>query len=313
MALTFQDLQNGVLRLAPNQISTDPSDPSSAPNIVNDAYGALLRYTFWIDCIRLIPVVTATPYTAGSVAVSSGNNQITGTGTLWLANVAAGEYITVGNNSRYRIVSVGSDTSLTIEQPWMMPAQSGVGYTISGPRIALPDDAERVLYITYQNWMLERDNQFMLNLTDPSRTVYGDPLSYSEVTTFDGNNGVKEIELWPVPSSSKSYIISYRAAIPPLVDPDDTPVLPGDVIMKAAQAETCLILASRTGEQIWLAMSSTFAAAHQELRDSLARENRRRWGSRSTVMDSEDIPNLNDPGWSAAYRAVQALALTRIA
>jgi hypothetical protein len=225
----------------------------------------------------------------------------------------AGEYITISNNVRYRITSVTNNTTLVIEQQWSMPNVTGAGYTIAGPRIALPSDAERVMYVAYQNWMLERDSQFMFNLTDPSRTLYGDPLTYSEVTTFDGNNGLVEIEFWPVPSTSKTYTVTYRATIPPLVNSTDIPVLPGDVILKAAQAETCLILASRTGEQIWLQMSTNFAGVYQNMLDSLQRENLRRWGSRTTVMDSEDIPNLNDPGWAAAYRAVQALSLTRIA
>jgi len=153
----------------------------------------------------------------------------------------------------------------------------------------------------------------MLDIEDPQRTIMGDPLVYREVTNYDGNNGIPEIELWPVPASAKSYTLTYRRTIAPLSASTDVPVLSGDVIAKGAQAMVCEVLAARTGDGVFVTLGQNFAAVYQELRDSLARDDIRRWGVRNTVLDVDDAPNFNDPAWLAVFRTIQASALTKIA
>ena len=311
--LTFLDLQNAVLRLSPNQLTANPADLSNVGAIVNDAYASLLRFRQWIAVTKTTVIATKAPYGTGTVTATKGSATITGFGTAFLSNVAAGEFLTISQESGYRITAVNADTQLTIEAPWSTVTLSHSGYQITNNRIPLPADAERVIRLSSDNWALQRDNGFMLDMEDSFRTISGTPLVYSEVTTYPGNSGVIEVELWPVPSANTTLALTYRATIPPLVAPTDTPVLPGDVIMKAAQAEGCNILASRTGESIWLTLGSTYLKQFVEMRDSLAREDRRRHGSRPVAFDAEDMPSMNDPGWLAAYRAIQTLSLTRVA
>ena len=52
-------------------------------------------------------------YSTGSVSLTKDNNLMTGSGTLWLNNVDAGDLVTVGNN-RYRVKRVESDTSIRL-------------------------------------------------------------------------------------------------------------------------------------------------------------------------------------------------------
>jgi len=85
--------------------------------------------------------VCAQPYNAGTVSVTQGNPNVTATpGTLWLANVSPGNIFIGPDGALHRILSVGSNTSLTLADNYEGQNQPVGGYTIfSGPpnRLAL--------------------------------------------------------------------------------------------------------------------------------------------------------------------------------
>lgn len=54
-------------------------------------------------------------YSTGTVSGTSGSRTVTGSSTVWLGNVEAGDEFTVGSN-RYTIASVDSDTQITLWQ-----------------------------------------------------------------------------------------------------------------------------------------------------------------------------------------------------
>lgn len=73
----------------------------------------------------------AADYSTGTVAATFGSKVITGTGTLWSANVDAGMLLRIGGTSRYYVVqSVDSNTQLTMTEAF-------VGSTVSGQAYAL--------------------------------------------------------------------------------------------------------------------------------------------------------------------------------
>ena len=74
-----------------------------------------------------IKAVGDTPYSTGTIAVTNGSATITGSGTSWSANLAAGDYI-VFNGNVYKIVSVDSDTQLTIDIVYEGQDESGISY-----------------------------------------------------------------------------------------------------------------------------------------------------------------------------------------
>jgi parallel beta-helix repeat protein len=56
-------------------------------------------------------------YTDGTVTIANGSYTVTGTGTAWLANAAAGEYILLGSDW-YQIKGVTSDTELDVARTY---------------------------------------------------------------------------------------------------------------------------------------------------------------------------------------------------
>ena len=78
-------------------------------------------------------------YSTGTVSINNGSPTVTGTNTLWLANVTAGDSFTVaGDGVMYDVASVDSDTQITLSAPYAGTTASGVVYAI-GTGFTVPD------------------------------------------------------------------------------------------------------------------------------------------------------------------------------
>ncbi len=82
----------------------------------------------------------ATSYTAGTASVANGNTALTGSGTSWLTSgIQAGD-VFWANGLSCRILTVNSNTSITLAYPWPGTTLSGSTY-----EIRYTPDATRVL------------------------------------------------------------------------------------------------------------------------------------------------------------------------
>lgn len=72
-------------------------------------------------------------YATGTITATNGSSTVTGSGTTWntSTNAEAGEYIKLPDGKWYKINSIASDTSLTIEVAYQGSTLSGQAYTIS--------------------------------------------------------------------------------------------------------------------------------------------------------------------------------------
>ena len=78
-------------------------------------------------------------YSTGTATVTNGSATVTGTNTLWLANVTAGDSFTVaGDGVMYDVASVDSDTQVTLSVNYAGSTASGVVYAI-GTGFTVPD------------------------------------------------------------------------------------------------------------------------------------------------------------------------------
>jgi hypothetical protein len=76
---------------------------------------------------------TNSNYTTGTLTTTNGSSTITGSGTTWgtSTNAETGEYIKLPDGKWYKIVSIASDTSLTIETTYQGGTLAGQTYVIS--------------------------------------------------------------------------------------------------------------------------------------------------------------------------------------
>jgi len=78
-------------------------------------------------------------YSTGTASVTNGSATVTGSGTLWLANVSAGDSFTVaGDGVMYDVASVDSDTQVTLSVAYAGVTASGAVYAI-GTGFTVPD------------------------------------------------------------------------------------------------------------------------------------------------------------------------------
>ena len=78
-------------------------------------------------------------YSTGTATLTNNNATVTGTNTLWLANVTAGDSFTVaGDGVMYDVASVDTDTQVTLSAPYAGTTASGVVYAI-GTGFTVPD------------------------------------------------------------------------------------------------------------------------------------------------------------------------------
>lgn len=99
-------------------------------------------YVYPYEYIQLVTPMT--DYSAGTATVTNGSDQVVGDDTFFSANTSAGEYFRVdsngtGNSSKwYKIASVDSDTTLTLDSNFGEYTEPGVEYHVSGTPSALP-------------------------------------------------------------------------------------------------------------------------------------------------------------------------------
>ena len=78
-------------------------------------------------------------YSTGLSSVTNGSPTVTGSGTLWLANVTAGDSFTVaGDGVMYDVASVDSDTQITLSVNYAGVTAAGAVYAI-GTGFTVPD------------------------------------------------------------------------------------------------------------------------------------------------------------------------------
>lgn len=103
---------------------------TSPTSIIGESQaGVVITFTSSSYEIKAGPA-SVSSYSTGTISMSAGGDSVvTGVGTLWDANVAAGDYIQL-NNSWYEIESVDSDTQITLTRDYSGIAITGGSYKI---------------------------------------------------------------------------------------------------------------------------------------------------------------------------------------
>jgi len=105
-----------------------------------------------------VPDLSLTDYSTGTVTVTNGSRTVTGSGVTWITNYlpSAGSVLKMnlwirlprpkGDNEWYQILSIESETSLTLVQPYQGISTSGASYTIGQMPVILEDFQDLIVY-----------------------------------------------------------------------------------------------------------------------------------------------------------------------
>ena len=123
-------------------------------------------------------------YKTGTVTVTNGSATVTGSGTSWSANVAAGDLFTIiGSSVPYIVGSVASDTSLTLTSTYAGVTASAQSYAITTsftPILGIPymEQGDLDTATIYKRGMLVIEDFLnttsFVNLTITGNTTIGD-------------------------------------------------------------------------------------------------------------------------------------------
>lgn len=144
-----------------------------------------------------------TYYNAGSIAVTNGSAVITGTGTLWLANAAVGNIITMPNNGRYVVQSVDSDTQITLTATYTGSTAAGQGYYIITATTVLTD-------VTFETARYKISGTHCLTFEYPFHFRISNPTVVGKVYDAD--------LFWKLERTDPSWSVSQDSVLRVLVD-----------------------------------------------------------------------------------------------
>ena len=251
------------------------------PNISDAEWNTLIQlryasiYESWIWPRRLrdftITLVAQTSSTSTTDAtVTNGSSTVTASGGTPFTG-SSGYQIALGTEHYFFVNSVTSATEVVIGDgegtaiTWPGSTASDVAWRLFRTVYALPSDADSVVSIGSSNYQLtELDGgRNRADYTDPDRsTTAADPVLW----WYAGENSsnVKEIEVWPVPTTAKILRGQYLRRTPTLSADADEIGLPRSVIVWATAADGASMLLAKTGDPAWQNRADHFAARYIE-------------------------------------------------
>lgn len=246
---TFSDLYLALLKRVREQTSVTAT-LEQAKSYVNTGlqdmhigYGERFPW-----CERRGRITTQAPYSTGTVAISKGSTTLTGTGTLWNTNNSftvknarkTGRIVVAGQSVVYDISAVGSDTSITLDSPFVGDTQTAATYLYFEDEYDLSADFLRPLDAQFF------DQQQSIRITDrttfkrkyPLNATTGKPLVACIVDrAFDASTTpVRRVRFWKPPGdeysipysfvTNKLAVSSVGVALESLSSDDDEPIVP---------------------------------------------------------------------------------------
>lgn len=139
----YTDLQNRV-RLQTGVTATENQAKRYINLALEDMHVSFTEKWPWAE--RQATLLTGAQYTTGTLSVSQGGTAVVGVGTAWntansfaINNVrAGGRLLIAGSLEPNDVLSVQSDTQLTLSQPFVATAAAAAGYVYFEDRATLP-------------------------------------------------------------------------------------------------------------------------------------------------------------------------------
>lgn len=226
MALTTLE---DVARHAKSLMSSDASTPLAAQWVnfrIAEVAGQKRLRTYR----RLKELYVPAPVTTGTVTVTRDSPDVIGTGTAW-TQTYEGWYLRP-QTAWYRVLSVNSPTSITLESPFAENSLTDTSYTLVKRYQELPADVQMFsesLFIHGRNGRPLRVISWEeLSVMYPLRSWGGGGLPQVVAEAEPRFDGVRQLEIYPYPSTSELYYylawlkpesLDMGAPVPPFINP----------------------------------------------------------------------------------------------
>lgn len=260
---------------------TGHSNPTSETNkrlvileaIIN-RYALVTSARHWSWLYSQADFTFKAPYEDGTVSLAEGDGTVTGTGTLWDANLEPNCRLLVysGTNKAFQVSDVTSDTELELDTEWVEDAVTDVSYKVVQSIYDLPSDLENIQAIAIDGRkprLTLIGTQEMADLRARDPMAVGEP-EYATLVARRAEDGVRTLEVWPAPDRAYQVHIDYGVNIIRLDDIEDNyPLVPDryrNVLYYGALAEFYHFLSKPTSAQ---AAEQMFGAVFNQMRTDI--------------------------------------------
>jgi hypothetical protein len=184
---------------------------------------------------------------------------------------------------------------LELEFPWPHLSVIDTGYELFPRYYALPINCDDIMRVNQVDYLLKEWTQFELDFADPNRRERSDLATrWSRAGVND--DGQKLIELWPITSESRHYVVEYLAGHVPLVVDSDRPLVPPTLLESRALQDASLVMYARTGDERWQNLADKHEKNYEKAKEALRAADTRRFGQLEHILDLDGL------GYGVGYR-----------
>ena len=162
-------------------------------------------------------LLTAAPYSTGTVAVTQGSTAIVLAGGAWTAAMNGQAFRTV-NRSEFYAFTFSDATHGALDRPYEGDGDGDIGYSLFQHIYPLPADCRLLKDDAFSGRFgpMKRVTHGELNLTDPRRQATGTPQFWASYMDDSSTPPNMQVELYPIPQIEVGIPFSYVAAGPDL-------------------------------------------------------------------------------------------------
>lgn len=242
--------------------------------LYNSRHRSILESHEWSRKKGEIILALVAEESTGTFSVTNGSSSVTGTSTS-LSSADVGKYIRFGSDNDMYVVKAEADPVLTLGDfngttvEYQGTTNTAATYVMFKRWNSLGSGIESIVSVFHTNKIHERDLEFLDGL-DPRRLSTADTPTYYARGPRDqsSTNDLVQIEFWPRASSTIAVTVGILKGHTDLSSTSN-PIVPSSIIEWAGAVDGCYFLFSKTKEQKWLQLASTY---NQEFEKSFERE-----------------------------------------
>jgi len=248
---TFKDIQDAIISRA--KMADNSTTRDTVKELINTYYldTAFKKAYRWSGDTR--PLTLKAKYETGTVTVTNGSDQITGSSTVWTEFAHLYSKIKIGSVSTpFKVIRVGSNATITLDAPYTGDSDSAVSYTIYQDEYGLfpdlmnirkvqipgfsrsfllpigPDELDRMRYQSpFRTGVPTRYTLNGLNIyTAKTWATFNINFDYWE-DDYDVKPRNKNLIIWPaLLTDSRIAQIRYTKTVEPMGTDDEEPLIP---------------------------------------------------------------------------------------
>src|SRR5262245_6793821 len=262
-------------------------------SLYNSRHSSLLDSFDWSRKKGEIAITGVPDKSNGTLTLMNGSPTVNGTSTTFTAS-DVDKYVKIGpdSDSLFVVQAVNHSAQFTMSDlngtplPWPGPSMSGQSYVMFKRLYTLGAGIEMIFTVKSKQQLTKRTQDY-IDSEDPTRECTSDdPLCWAPVERDRrGVADLMRIELWPRPTAPLMYTASVQYGHVDLL-PNQSPIVPSDIVDWFALVDTCYMLAARTKYvNVWLPLAKEYITQAIDTLDRQRGKDQEKFGALDYVKD----------------------------